>query len=79
VEEVREEVGVDEEREGPFIGAGAVRKRQEIAGINSRPGVYCGEIPARDFSAVETTMTWPGQRAPPIIEKGKGKEIPIRA
>jgi hypothetical protein len=72
-------VGVDEEREGPFIGMGAVRKRQEIAGINSGMGVYCGEILARDFSTMETMMTWPGQWAPPIIEKGKGKEITIRA
>jgi hypothetical protein len=70
---------VDEEREGPFIGTGAVRKRQGIAGIQFVVEALLGEIPARNFSAVETVMMWPGQRAPPVIEKGKGEKIPIRA
>jgi hypothetical protein len=58
---------------------GAVRKRQVIAGIQFTVEALLGEIPARNFSVVEMMMTWPGQQAPPIIEKGKGEKIPIQA
>jgi hypothetical protein len=64
---------VDEERKGLFIGKGTLRIGQEIAGVYAVVGLYCGEILARNFSAVETKMTWPGQQAPPIIEKERGK------